>query len=205
MPIALSAALRAIVDLARNFGLKSSTAMVWWSATTFLAHARVLLTEHGKRKGQNADAAAAYADELFAAALTRADLPHSPDTGPCRPREPSRWPTDLASGGRITAGGEADAPGVLVDRLRILDGSQQMFERREDGLFKVSGKPDGTTFESGPNLPQVITHSLEGSNVSAIEAMTRLMDHSRSFETQIRIIKETKALDEQSSSMLKNA
>jgi len=39
---------------------------------TFLAHARVLLTEHGKRKGQNADAAAAYADELFAAALTRA-------------------------------------------------------------------------------------------------------------------------------------
>jgi len=41
--------------------------------------------------------------------------------------------------------------------------------------------------------------------VSAIEAMTRLMDHSRSFETQIRIIKETKSLDEQSSSMMKLA
>ncbi len=97
----------------------------------------------------------------------------------------------------------ANAPGVLVDRLRILDGSQQMFERREDGLFKVSGKPDGTTFESGPNLPQVITHSLEGSNVSGVEALTRLIDHSRTFEMQIKIIKETKQLDESGASLMK--
>ncbi len=97
----------------------------------------------------------------------------------------------------------ANLPGVLVDRLRILDGSQQMFERREDGLFKVSGKPDGTTFESGPTLPQVITHSLEGSNVSGIEALTRLIDHSRTFEMQIKIIKETKHLDESGASLMK--
>ena len=97
----------------------------------------------------------------------------------------------------------ANAPGVLVDRLRILDGSQQMFERREDGLFKVSGKPDGTAFESGPILPQVITHTLEGSNVSGIEALTRLIDHSRSFELQIKIIKETKQLDESGASLRK--
>lgn len=99
----------------------------------------------------------------------------------------------------------ANAPGVLVDRLRILDGSQQMFERREDGLFKVSGKPDGTTFESGPNLPQVITHSLEGSNVSGVEALTRLIDHSRTFEMQIKIIKETKSLDESGATLMKSA
>ncbi len=37
----------------------------------FLAHARALLIEQGKRKGQDVQSAAAYADELFAAALTR--------------------------------------------------------------------------------------------------------------------------------------
>ena len=36
-PIAAPALLRAIVDLARKFGLKPSTAMVWWLSTTLLA------------------------------------------------------------------------------------------------------------------------------------------------------------------------
>jgi len=39
-PIAASAALRAIVDLARNSDRKSSTAMVWWLSTTRLAQTR---------------------------------------------------------------------------------------------------------------------------------------------------------------------
>src|SRR4051812_25303405 len=39
-PIAASAALRAIVDFARNFGRKSSTAIASWSVTTRLAHLR---------------------------------------------------------------------------------------------------------------------------------------------------------------------
>ena len=33
-PIAASAALRAIVDLARNSGRKSSTAIIWWRSAT---------------------------------------------------------------------------------------------------------------------------------------------------------------------------
>ena len=77
--------------------------------------------------------------------------------------------------------------------------------RREDGLFKVSEKPDGTDLALNEQLPQVIPKALEGSNVSAIEAMTRLIDHSRSFETQIRIIKEMKGLDESGASMMKAA
>jgi flagellar basal-body rod protein FlgF len=35
--------------------------------------------------------------------------------------------------------------------------------------------------------------------------MTRLIDQSRSFETQIKIIKESKTLDESGSSMMKPA
>jgi len=95
------------------------------------------------------------------------------------------------------------APAVLVDQISLRDAAQVKLSRRADGLFQVADQPAGSDFASGPAMPGVIPKALEGSNVSAIEAMTRLMDHSRSFETQIKIIKETKNLDEQSSSMMK--
>ena len=97
------------------------------------------------------------------------------------------------------------AADVLIDRLRLRDTSGVSLARRADGLFKVSEKPDGTDIALTEQLPQVIPQALEGSNVSAIEAMTRLIDHSRSFETQIRIIKEMKGLDESGASMMKAA
>jgi flagellar basal-body rod protein FlgF len=97
------------------------------------------------------------------------------------------------------------APDVLIDRLRLRDVTGVSLARRSDGLFKVSEKPDGTDIALTDRLPRVISQALEGSNVSAIEAMTRLIDHSRSFETQIRIIKEMKGLDESGASMMKAA
>lgn len=94
---------------------------------------------------------------------------------------------------------------VLIDRLRLRDATDIDLGRREDGLYKVSGKPDGTDIALGNALPSLVPQALENSNVSAIDAMTRLIDHSRSFETQIRIIKEMKGLDESGSSMMRPA
>ena len=94
---------------------------------------------------------------------------------------------------------------VRIDQLRLRDASDVKLARRQDGLFKVDGQPDGSDIPVGANLPKVIPQALEGSNVSAIESMTRLIDQSRSFETQIRIIKEMKGLDESGSSMMKTA
>ncbi|PVE05151.1 flagellar basal body rod protein FlgF [Limnohabitans sp. Rim28] len=100
---------------------------------------------------------------------------------------------------------EGAAADVLIDRLRLRDASGVSLARRQDGLFKIAEKPDGTDIEvSGLEL-RVIPQALESSNVSAIGAMTRLMDQSRSFETQIKIMKETKSLDESGSSMMKPA
>jgi flagellar basal-body rod protein FlgF len=100
---------------------------------------------------------------------------------------------------------EGAAADVLIDRLRLRDTSSTNLARRPDGLFKIAEKPDGTDIEISGLEMRVIPQALESSNVSAIEAMTRLMDQSRSFETQIKIIKETKSLDESGSSMMKPA
>lgn len=97
------------------------------------------------------------------------------------------------------------AADVLVGQLRLRDTTGVSLARRDDGLFKVSEKPDGTDIALTNVLPKVIPQALEGSNVRAIESMTRLIDQSRSFETQIRIIKEMKGLDESGSSMMKAA
>lgn len=96
-----------------------------------------------------------------------------------------------------------NAPSTLIDQLRLRDASAVKLGRREDGLFQIEGKPANTDIPPTGALPSVIPQALEGSNVSAIEAMTRLIDHSRNFETQIRVIKETKILDEAGASLMK--
>jgi flagellar basal-body rod protein FlgF len=99
----------------------------------------------------------------------------------------------------------AAAPPVQIDQLRLRDGGDRKMGRREDGLYKVDGQPDGSDIAVGDVPLRLIPQALEGSNVSAMESMTRLIDQSRSFETQIRIIKETKELDESGASMMKTA
>lgn len=97
------------------------------------------------------------------------------------------------------------APSVFIDQLRLRDAANVKLGRRQDGLFKLEGQAAGADIPAGNAAPRLIPQALEGSNVSAIEAMTRLIDQSRSFETQIRIIKETKTLDESGASMMKTA
>ena len=97
-------------------------------------------------------------------------------------------------------------PSVLIDRLMLRDSSQMTFERREDALMRPQPEfrqPNGD-FANGP-LPVTVTpQALESSNVNPVVAVVRLIDYTRSFESQIRFIKEAKSLDESGMSMLKS-
>jgi flagellar basal-body rod protein FlgF len=106
--------------------------------------------------------------------------------------------------GTIYATSEAQMadPGVLVGRIMLRDASQVKLERREDGLFQVVGS-EGADITNGTIRPTLTPKALEGSNVNAMEIMIKLMDQSRSFEQQVRIIKESKTGDESGASMLK--
>lgn len=96
------------------------------------------------------------------------------------------------------AAGRAQA----VGRLWIRDASTTVLSRRSDGLFEPQGR-SGADVQNGAQLPSVTPGALEGSNVNGVQAMVRLIDHSRSFETQIRIIKDSKDIDESGASMLR--
>ncbi len=93
-------------------------------------------------------------------------------------------------------------PGVLVGRLLLRDASQVNLERREDGLFQIEGR-EGADITNGTVRASVTPKALESSNVNAMEIMIKLMDQARTFEQQVRIIKESKSGDEAGASMLK--
>jgi flagellar basal-body rod protein FlgF len=69
----------------------------------------------------------------------------------------------------------------------------------------VDEKPAGTDFATGPEPVNLTPQALEGSSVNPMAAMVKLIDQSRSFEQQVRIIKEAKSNDEAGASMMKVA
>ncbi len=96
-----------------------------------------------------------------------------------------------------------NARGATVGRLMLRSAAGAELGRRIDGLFEVAGRPAGTALPGGPAPDGVTPGALEGSNVTAVQAMVRLMDHSRSFEQQIKIIKESRQIDESGATMLR--
>jgi flagellar basal-body rod protein FlgF len=113
----------------------------------------------------------------------------------------------INSDGSVYAGdpGQPGAAPALVGQILLRDASETSLSRRSDGLFNPSGQPPGSDFQSGPKPAALTPKALEGSNVNAVYAMTRMIDHSRSFESQIRAIKEAKSLDESGATLMKNS
>lgn len=102
---------------------------------------------------------------------------------------------------------QGDPGPVLVGRMMLRDASAVSLERRADGLFKAVGdgvRQDGD-FESGATAPSITVGALEGSNVTAYDALVRLVDLTRAYENNIKVIKEMKSLDEQSASMMRSS
>ena len=98
--------------------------------------------------------------------------------------------------------GQGNPAGVLVGRLMLRDATQTKLERREDGLFQPEGK-ENADITNGTKPTTVTARALEGSNVNAMQILVKMMDQSRSFEQQVRIIQEVKSGDEAGSSMMK--
>ena len=107
----------------------------------------------------------------------------------------SVYARDIAQGGN-------NVP-QLIGRVHLRDASQTQLERREDGLYRVQGQPDGTDIAATDVAASLTPRALEGSNVNAITVMVKLMEQSRSFENQVRLIKESKSGDESGATMLK--
>jgi len=100
---------------------------------------------------------------------------------------------------------EPETPPVRLGTLMLRDASETPLSRRTDGLFEpLDQEFKGADFPTGP-VPVLLLQSgsLEGSNVNPIEAMVKMMDISRSYEAQIKMIKEIKSIDENGASLMR--
>lgn len=96
------------------------------------------------------------------------------------------------------AGQDADTL-VAVDRLRLVKPDNEQMVRGEDGLFRTR---DGNEAPADASV-NVISGALEASNVNAVDAMVRMMEYARHYETQVKMMKLSSENDQASSRLMR--
>ncbi|PMR77040.1 flagellar basal body rod protein FlgF [Billgrantia endophytica] len=96
----------------------------------------------------------------------------------------------VGADGTLSGIGEGENPEALVDmgRLKLVTPEERLI-RGDDGLFRPAPNADGEVVA----LPvdenaTVASGALEGSNVSAVEAMVSMIDVARRYEMQMKVI-----------------
>jgi flagellar basal-body rod protein FlgF len=90
----------------------------------------------------------------------------------------------------VPAGGEKGQMQV-VDRLKLVSPVGSSISKGMDGLFRVTG---GGALPGDPQA-RLKTESLEGSNVNASLALVEMIDASRAWDTQVKLLTTAREMD----------
>lgn len=90
----------------------------------------------------------------------------------------------------VPTGGDPKEP-QQVDRLKVASPTGSEIAKGLDGLFRVKG---GGALPSDPQA-KVRSGSLEGSNVNQTQALVDMIDASRAWDTQLKMINSAKEMD----------
>jgi flagellar basal-body rod protein FlgF len=125
--------------------------------------------------------------------LTTGDgLPVLGDGGPITLPPNDRVEIDEAGAVWIMpAGADPNLPLQRIDQLKLASPAGSRIHKQLDGLFRADG---GATLPSDPTA-RVAPASLEGSNVNTSQALIDMIEASRDWETQIKLVNSVKELD----------
>jgi flagellar basal-body rod protein FlgF len=98
----------------------------------------------------------------------------------------------------VPPGGDANAP-QKVDRLKLASPVGSTVTKALDGLFRV---PNGGVLPGDPEA-SLTAGALEDSNVNATTALTEMIDASRAWETQIKLMATARDLDTSTAALMK--
>ena len=93
---------------------------------------------------------------------------------------------DIAGDGTITIRAVGAQPNetAIVDRIKLVNPEASALYKNEQGFFKST---EVATFDEDLSV-SLQTGSLEGSNVSVVEELTNMIELSRRFEVQIKLM-----------------
>lgn len=116
---------------------------------------------------------------------TQAGLPVIGDGGPLS--LPPDAELMISRDGTISALQPGVTPAVanVVGRLKLVNPQSQALARGDDGLFRLR---NGADAEADPAV-RLEPGALEGSNVNVVDAMVRMIDLGRQFDTQMSLLK----------------
>ena len=98
----------------------------------------------------------------------------------------------------VPLGGDASKP-QRIDRLKLASPTGSQVVKGLDGLLRVRG---GGALPADPNA-KVKSGALEGSNVEATKALVDMIDASRAWETQLKLISTARELDGASTDLMR--
>lgn len=119
------------------------------------------------------------------ALLTQSGLPVLGEGGPLN--LPADVELLIGRDGTISALQPGVSPAVAeqIGRLKLVNPPQAGLARGDDGLFRLRSGADA---EADPAV-RLESGALEGSNVSVVDAMVRMIDLGRQFDTQMSLLK----------------
>lgn len=97
----------------------------------------------------------------------------------------------------VPRGGNPDQP-QQVDRLRIVSPAGSEVVKGEDTLFRVK---NGGVLPSDPDA-RLRSGALEGSNVNMTEALVDMIETSRAYEAQVKLLTTAKEMDDGGASVM---
>jgi flagellar basal-body rod protein FlgF len=100
---------------------------------------------------------------------------------------------DIGADGTISirATGQAAAALATVDRIKLVNPPVEELRKGEDGLMRLR---DGREADADVRV-QLISGSLEGSNVNAVDALVNMLTLQRQFEMQVKMMRTTEETD----------
>ncbi|MEA3639792.1 MAG: flagellar basal body rod protein FlgF [Lamprobacter sp.] len=111
----------------------------------------------------------------------------------------------IGNDGTLSAIGAGEGPDAIADigRIKLVDPELQPLLRGDDGLFRPPENDEGlvTPLPRDETLT-LVSGSLEGSNVSPIEAMVAMIKVARHFEMQMSVISTADENDQRANSIL---
>lgn len=97
----------------------------------------------------------------------------------------------IGADGTISAIPQGEGPEALVDvgRIKLITPDAQGLVRGEDGLFRAPANEDGLPGQlPGNDEARLVSGALEGSNVSAVDAMVSMIDVARRYDMQMKVL-----------------
>ncbi|MFG6665484.1 flagellar basal-body rod protein FlgF [Halomonas sp. HNIBRBA4712] len=111
----------------------------------------------------------------------------------------------IGADGTISAIPQGEGPNALVDvgRIKLVTPDEAALTRGDDGLFRA---PPGEEGEPGvlpaDETARLVSGALEGSNVSAVDAMVSMIDVQRRYDMQMRVLGNADENAQRANSML---